>query len=234
MRMRRNNKINTIIFDLDDTLIKTSKIYNCARSEFSKIMSRLKFSSKEALEKLDEIDIGHIAEQGFAKERYPLSLVKTYHYFCHKFGKNIDTQIEKEIASIGWNVFQQTPELVEGVDLVLNNLKNRYTLILATLGDPEIQHQKIMRSGLKTYFKAIYVLNYKTANEYLQILQEHNLRKEETWIIGNSIRSDLNPGLQLGLNCILIPASTWKFEEEKPISNQYMQLDSLTEVLNYL
>ncbi len=234
MKKRRNNNISAIIFDLDDTLIKTSKIYNHARYQFAKLMSELGFSGQEVLEKLDEIDIGHITEQGFAKERYPLSLVKTYHYFCQKFGKKIEVQREKEITSIGWQVFQQIPELVEGVDLVLTNLKNRYHLILATLGDPEIQQQKIIQTGLKNYFNAIYVLNYKTAEEYLQILKNHDLKKEETWIIGNSVRSDLNPGLQLGLNCILIPASTWKYEEEKPISTQFIQLNSLIEVLTYL
>ncbi len=197
-------------------------------------MSELGFPAQEALDKLDEIDIEQITEQGFSKERYPLSLVKTYHYYCSKFQKEIDRETEKRIAVIGWNVFQQTPEPVEGADLVLSNLKSRYLLILATLGDPEIQHKKIMRSGLKTYFEAIYVLSYKTADEYMQILKNHNLKKEKTWIVGNSVRSDLNPGLQLGLNCILIPAITWKFEEETPISDQYIQLNSLTEVLKHL
>ena len=232
--MRRENTISTIIFDLDDTLIKTSRIYNNARCEFSKSMSRLGFPDKEALEKLDEIDIKHVNEQGFTKDRYPLSLVKTYHHFCQRFGKKIDNKIEKEIDNIGRNVFRQIPEPVKDADLVLSNLKERYFLILATLGDPEIQHKKIDHSGLKNYFKAIYVLSYKTTDEYLQILKKHNLKREKTWIIGNSVRSDLNPGLQLGLNCILIPAVTWAFEEEKPISDNYIQLDSLIEVLEHL
>lgn len=197
-------------------------------------MSEFGFPNKEVLEKLDEIDIGHIQEQGFSKERYPLSLVKTYHYFCQNYNHGIDNLLEKEIANIGWNVFQQTPDRVEHVDKVLSYLKNKYQLILATLGDPEIQYQKIKRAGLEDYFKAIYILNYKTANEYFQILVKHDLRREQTWIIGNSIRSDLNPGLRLGLNCILIPAVTWKYEEDKPISDQYIKIDSLIEVLNHL
>jgi putative hydrolase of the HAD superfamily len=166
--MRRENTISTIIFDLDDTLIKTSNIYNNARCEFSKSMSRLGFPDKEALEKLDEIDIKHVNEQGFTKDRYPLSLVKTYHHFCQRFGKKIDNKIEKEIDNIGRNVFRQIPEPVKDADLVLSNLKERYFLILATLGDPEMQHKKIDHSGLKNYFKAIYVLSYKTVDAFLK------------------------------------------------------------------
>jgi putative hydrolase of the HAD superfamily len=70
--------------------------------------------------------------------------------------------------------------------------------------------------------------------EYSIILRKHDLQKEKTWLIGNSVRSDLNPGLKLGLNCILIPATTWKFEEEKPINNNYLKLETLTEVIDYL
>ena len=226
--------IRTIIFDLDDTLIRTSKLYNQARDEFSTLMAELGFPKNEVLEKLDEIDIGHITRKGFAKERYPFSLVKTYHYYNEKTGRKIDLKIEKQIENVGWKVFQQVPERVKGVEQVLNHLKNRYFLILATLGDLEIQHKKIFDSGLKPYFSAIYVLDYKTVQEYQQILEIHKLKKDKTWLIGNSVRSDLNPGLKLGLNCILIPAPTWKFEEENPISDQYIRLQYLSEILNYL
>ena len=231
---RRRNTIPTIIFDLDDTLIRTNKIYQNARSQFTKIMTELGFPAQESLEKLDEIDIEHVNQQGFARERYPLSLTKTYHFYCQNHGKKVDKKIENEVAQIGWRVFEQKPEPVEGVNMVLGTLKERYTLILATLGDQKTQQYKIKHSGLKHYFKAIHILSYKSPEEYQEVLEEHNLEKEKTWLVGNSIRSDLNPGLQLGLNCILIPAVTWKFEEEKPISDHYIQVDTLVEVLHYL
>ena len=234
MITRRRDTIPTIIFDLDDTLIKTNKIYRNARSEFAAIIIKQGFPAEECLEKLDEIDIEHVRQQGFAIERYPLSMVKTYQFYCQKFDKKIDKEMEKKVAQIGWRVFEQIPEPVEGVNMVLDTLKERYTLILATMGDPKTQHYKIDHSGLKRYFKAVHILSYKTPEEYQEILAEHNLEKEKTWLVGNSIRSDLNPGLKLGLNCILIPASTWKFEEEKPISDQYIQVDTLVEVLHYL
>jgi putative hydrolase of the HAD superfamily len=197
-------------------------------------MEELGFLQEEVLNKLDEIDIVHISQQGFTKERYPFSLVKTYHYYCGRIGNKVDREVEKKIADIGWKVFRQIPEKVKGVEEVLDYLKKRYFLILATLGDPEIQHKKIFYSGLQSYFSAVYVLNQKNIEEYSQILQKHHLKREKTWLIGNSVRSDLNPGLRLGLNCILIPAATWKFEEEKPITGHYLRLEKLTEIMDYL
>jgi len=227
-------KIKTIIFDLDDTLIKTSKLYNHARDEFSSLMQELGFNSEESLIKLDEVDINYIKEYGFVKERYPLSLGKTYEYFSQKNGKEINPELKKKIEDIGWQVFRQIPELVDGVYQVLETLSKKYFLILATLGDPQVQEEKVRVSGLKKYFSEVYVLKHKNVEEYQNILRQHNLDKKDTWIIGNSVRSDLNPGLKLGINCILIPYLSWKFEEEEPLSENYLQLDSLKEVLNYL
>jgi putative hydrolase of the HAD superfamily len=227
-------KIKTIIFDLDDTLIKTSKLYDRARDEFSSLMRELGFNSEESLSKLDEVDISYIKEYGFVKERYPLSLGKTYEYFCKINGEKINPVLKKKIEDIGWQVFRQIPELVDGVYQILDTLGKKYFLILATLGDPQVQDKKVQLSGLKKYFSEIYVLKHKNVEEYKNILKEHNLNKKDTWIIGNSVRSDLNPGLKLGINCILIPYLSWKFEEEEPLSENYLQLNSLEEVLNYL
>lgn len=227
-------KIKTIIFDLDDTLVKTSKLYNRARDEFSSLMQELGFNSEESLIKLDEVDISYIKEYGFVKERYPFSLGKTYEYFCKINGEKINPVLKKKIEDMGWQVFRQVPELIEDVCYVLDTLSKKYFLILATLGDPQVQEEKVRLSGLKKYFSEIFVLKHKNVEEYQNILKKHNLNKKETWIVGNSVRSDLNPGLKLGINCILIPYLSWKFEDEEPLSENYLQLDSLKEVLNYL
>jgi len=192
-------KIKTIIFDLDDTLIKTSKLYNQARKEFSLLMENSGFKKEEALAKLDEIDIKNIQQHGFMKERYPHSLGKTYEYFSQKNGKEINPELKKNIEELGWEVFRQIPELVDGVYRVLDILSKKYFLILATLGDSQVQRKKLKLTDLKKYFSAIYVLKYKSVEEYQNILTEHKLDKKDTWIVGNSVRSDLNPGLKLGI-----------------------------------
>ncbi|GAG65963.1 unnamed protein product [marine sediment metagenome] len=186
---------------------------------------------REALQAFEEEGLG---DGWFQKERYPYSLGKTYEYFSQKNGKEINPELKKKIEELGWQVFRQIPELVDGVYQVLDILSKKYFLILATLGDPQVQGKKLQLTDLKKYFSAVYVLRYKNVEEYQNILTEHKLDKKDTWIIGNSVRSDLNPGLKLGLNCILIPTLTWKFEEEEPLSENYLKLDSLKEVLNYL
>ncbi|MEA2021708.1 MAG: haloacid dehalogenase, partial [Candidatus Caldatribacteriota bacterium] len=97
-----------------------------------------------------------------------------------------------------------------------------------------VQEKKIRLTGLDKFFSDVNVLKHKNVEEYQAIIKKHNLNKEETWIIGNSVRSDLNPGLKLGLNCILIPYLSWKFEDEKPISKNYLEFKTLIEILEHL
>ena len=219
---------------MDDTLIKTSKLYNHARNRFSSLMERCGFDGTASLIKLDEIDISYIKVHGFIKERYPYSLGKTYEFFCKENNKEIDFDLKERIEDIGWQVFRQIPELVDEAFSVLQNLRKKYLLILATLGDPRVQKEKIRLTGLEKYFSNVHVLKYKNVEEYQAIISKYDLNKDETWIIGNSVRSDLNPGLKLGLNCILIPYLSWKFEDEKPISNNYLKVDFLKDILSYL
>ena len=227
-------KIKAIIFDLDDTLIKTSLLYNHARDKFSSLMQKSGFDGEASLVKLDEIDISYIKKYGFLRERYPHSMGETYEYFCKESGKKIDLALKEKVEDIGWHVFRQIPELVDGVFLVLKTLRKKYFLILATLGDPRVQEEKIRLTGLDRFFSDVNVLKHKNVEEYQAIVKKHNLSKEETWIIGNSVRSDLNPGLKLGLNCILIPYLSWKFEDEKPVSKNYLELNTLIEILEHL
>ncbi|GAB4112404.1 MAG: HAD family hydrolase [Candidatus Caldatribacteriota bacterium] len=229
--------IKAIIFDLDDTLVKTSKLYRQAREDFYQLIKKYEINSsniEKVLNKLDEIDIKNILKYGFSRERYPISLGETYEFFAKRNHQKIDEKIRKEFEEIGWKVYQKVPELAEDVYFVLDLLVKKYTLILATLGDPTVQENKLKLTGLKKYFSKVYIMKHKNTDEYEGIIKEMKLKKQETWLVGNSVRSDLNPGLKLGLNCILIPFFAWKFEEEKPISNNFLQLNSLKEILNYL
>jgi len=229
--------IKAIIFDLDDTLVKTSKLYSQAREDFYQLIKKYEITSsniEKVLNKLDEIDIKNVLKYGFSRERYPISLGETYEFFAKRNEQKIDEKIRKEFEEIGWKVYQKVPELVEDVYFVLDLLVKKYTLVLATLGDPIVQENKLKLTGLKKYFSKVYIMKYKNIEEYEDIIKEMKLKRQETWLVGNSIRSDLNPGLKLGLNCILIPFFAWKFEEEKPISNNFLQLNSLKEILNYL
>jgi putative hydrolase of the HAD superfamily len=125
--------------------------------------------------------------------------------------------------------------IFDHAQLVLSQLRPHYKLILATKGDHEVQQAKIDHSGLADFFSSIYILDHKTDKELGNIVEDCKLDVSRSWIIGNSLRSDINPGLRIGLKAIWIPYYTWDYEEDiEPNSKFVYKVDSLAESLNIL
>jgi putative hydrolase of the HAD superfamily len=74
--------------------------------------------------------------------------------------------------------------------------------------------------NLKPYFHHIYFLPEKGDREFSIIAKECNLNSHMSWSIGNSIKSDINPALRIGMQAILLQKKTWAFEEEVPFEKE--------------
>jgi putative hydrolase of the HAD superfamily len=105
--------------------------------------------------------------------------------------------------------------LIDGVASTLADLAGRHFLALFTKGHPEEQRMKVDRSGLGPHFGHTIVVKEKDAGAYLRLIQENGFAPEDTWMIGNSPKSDINPALEAGLGAVLVPhAHTWVLEHQ--------------------
>lgn len=217
-----------MIIDFDDTLVETTVFFELSRNKFVRLMTTFGFPQKDVLDTLDLMDIENVKEYGgFYKECFPHAMVRTYEHFCNLNKTVADPAICRKVEDLGWWVFKQKPLAVPEVCEVLEALTVEYDLFLATKGDPSVQWQRIRESGIKGYFKKIYVLKDKKKEEYISIASENNLEPGYSWVVGNSIKSDINPGILAGFNCIFIPNKhTWHFEMEEPVG-KYITLKSL-------
>ncbi|MCL6610682.1 MAG: HAD family hydrolase [Peptococcaceae bacterium] len=219
-----------IIWDFDDTLVNTAIFFETAREKYARFMVRLGFPLDGVLETLNLLDIENVRRcGGFLKECFPRAMVQTYVHFCGVNGVAPDPDICGKVEEMGWWVFEQRPRPVPGAAEVLAELREagRYEMFLATKGDPSVQWRRIEESGLRNFFKKVYVLKDKTSVEYIQIARRHGLDPRRSWVVGNSIKSDINPGLAAGFSCIFIPnPHTWDFEMEDPVGD-FVTMESL-------
>ena len=92
-------------------------------------------------------------------------------------------------------------------------LAQRHRLFLLTKGDITEQTGKLERSGLKQHFVSVEVVVEKDAPTYAAIVEKYALGREQTWMIGNSPKSDINPALEAGLHAVFVPHhNTWELE----------------------
>lgn len=207
------------IFDFDDTLVETTIFYDIAKEKFAAKMLEIGSPVEESLYVLNQFDISNVLQcGGFHKECFPMALVQTYEYFCKKRGSQMCSVTAKSMEEIGWWVYEQPAQIIDGVEETLDRLKGRIPLYLATKGDQEIQKRRITQSGIGHYFEAVYIVPDKTPSEYLTIARENGLDPAMSWVIGNSMKGDINPGIRSGFNCIhVFHHNTWDFEEEEPV-----------------
>ena len=76
----------------------------------------------------------------------------------------------------------------------------------------------------------------KSTASFERLLQLDGRSAEDAWSIGNSLPSDINPALSLGMNAIWIPAHVWEHERREvvPHPGKLLQLESLREVESVL
>jgi putative hydrolase of the HAD superfamily len=197
-------KTKAIIFDGDDTIWAIQPLFDSAKAQFATIVNnKLEIEYSEALAKLDEIDLANVAKFGFSPYRFPTSLVDTLVFLYGSKGLTPSDSEKKQVYLLGSSIFEQTPELLPGAEDVLVTLSRSFRLILYTLGDPGIQEKFIDKLNIRHFFDdSIYVVPEKNSHQLLKILEANDLVPQEVWVVGNSLRSDINPALRLGIRCI--------------------------------
>jgi len=237
------NVIEAIIFDGDDTLWQTQVIYDEAKEkfyrliedqEFGQLSSEQGFNKRAVAAKLAEIDVANVARYGFAKIRFAKSMRDVYKYFCVQCARPIDSRTLRRISKIGYSVFDRRPTLMVGARRILAYLHPRYRLYLYTAGNRGVQEKKIKELGISEYFEKIYILDQKSEAELQRILLEQRLEASSTLMVGNSVRSDINPALRVGLPCIWLRSHSWEYDEAELLSGQVRQLDTLKDILSII
>ena len=141
------------------------------------------------------------------------------------------------ILQIGKNMITKPVELLPGVEQVLGALEEKYRLIVLTKGDLLDQERKLEKSGLSRYFHHVEVLSDKKEHNYLNLLDHLEIPVGRFLMIGNSLKSDILPILNIGAQAVHVPFhTTWVHEivSEDAHDNSHLTINSLPEILPYL
>jgi putative hydrolase of the HAD superfamily len=91
-------------------------------------------------------------------------------------------------------------------------------VVLITKGDLFHQEKKVAQSGLADLFRRIEIVSEKNAATYRRVLGEFDLQPAQFAMVGNSLRSDIEPVLRLGGWGVHMPYHvTWAHELENTV-----------------
>lgn len=228
------SNIKVIGFDADDTLWVNETYFREAEMEFAKLLSNYETPNKIDQE-LFRVEIDNLPLYGYGVKAFVLSMVECA---LELSNYNVSSKTIDAILNIGKDMLEKPVDLLEGVEDVLKILSKKYRIILATKGDLLDQERKLKKSGLTDYFHHIEILSDKKDDNYSKLLNHLDIKPEEFLMVGNSLKSDVLPLINLNAHAIHIPFhTTWAHEEvQKRETNgkHYKTIVSLRDLLNVL
>ncbi|MFI5162923.1 MAG: HAD family hydrolase [Sphingobacteriales bacterium] len=225
--------IKIIAFDADDTLWVNEPYFQNTEKKFCGLLEEF-LPQQDLSRELLKIEIANLALYGYGIKGYILSMIEA----ALKVTDNtLSVEAIKKIIGFGKDLLNEPIELLENVEDVLKALKGHYRLVVATKGDLLDQERKLKKSGLSHYFHHIEVMSEKGEDDYRKLIRHLDIKPEQFMMIGNSIKSDIIPVLNVGGYAIHVPYhTTWAHEhvETKLEHENFRQAEHLKEVLGML
>ena len=221
-----------IFFDADDTLWENERFFREAEEHFIKLLSG--YTGPEGVQQmLWDRQEENIPLFGYGSKTYMIGMADAAMELCGgRLPSDIYYGIKKIVTDLACHEFS----LIDGVEETLGTLQEHYTLVVATKGDVTEQRSKYRRSGLEKYFHHIEVMENKTEKNYLELAAKHDLEPHQLLMVGNSVRSDIVPVINVGGTAINTPHDVvWVHEMmDMPESDRIIVVEKIKDIVNFL
>ncbi len=218
-----------LAFDADDTLWENENHFQDAEKQFQQLLSGYG-TAEQVSGELFQVEMKNLPAYGYGTKGFVLSMIETA---IRVSGGTVPAGTIGGILSLGQDILKKPVILLPHVREVLEHLSGCYRLILATKGDLLEQERKLRKSGLSEYFSHIEIMSEKNADGYRRILDHLEISPSEFLMVGNSLKSDILPVIQLGAAAVHIPYHLiWQHEihENPPAHEHLFKLDSIREL----
>ncbi|AJA70512.1 MULTISPECIES: HAD family hydrolase [Myroides] len=225
--------IQIIAFDADDTLWNNEIYYQETEHAFCELLKDY-LPAEEVSKVLFETEMRNLDRYGFGAKSFLLSLLETGAQIT---GAQMTDVLMHRILGLGHELIDKPITLLDGVEETLDQLNGNYKLVLATKGDLLDQERKLKNSSLSKYFDHVEVMSDKQILDYGNLVSKLSCQPQEFMMVGNSVKSDIIPVLELGGSALHVPFHvTWAHEvvEEELVYENYRQLKNIREVVDYL
>lgn len=230
--MDLKGRFTHIFFDADDTLWDNEQYFRDAEARFTELLSD--YTTPEGVQDmLWRKQEDNIPLFGYGSKTYLIGMTDAAMELCGgTLPEDIYYGIKKIITDLAFHGFK----LIEGVEETLKALHDKYTLIVATKGDLTEQLYKYRLSGLDKYFHHCEVMENKDEKNYLELAAKLDLRPEQILMIGNSVKSDIVPVVNIGGIAIHTPHEVvWVHEMmDMPESDRIIEINDIREIIPML
>ena len=233
-KMSTLSDIKAIAFDADDTLWDNETYFLEVERGMCDILSP--YGDAQAIsDSLFKVEMANMDDYGYGAMAFTLSLVENAIKVSH--GAIPATDIAR-IMELGRTLLRLKATPLDGVEATLRQLKasGRYKLVVFTKGELLTQENKLKRSGLQKYFDEVVIVSDKQEQQYANLCRQLGVEPEEFLMVGNSLKSDVLPALNIGAWAVHIPYEVmWQHEVIDDFEHTRMfQLTQFAELVDLL
>jgi putative hydrolase of the HAD superfamily len=210
-RWQMSRTLTLIAFDADDTLWHNERFFQEAQARCFHLLAEFGESAElgQALQAAERRNIPHygFGIKGFTLSMMEMALAVSGGALAHRHMAGI--------LELGRDMLAHPVELLPGAAETLAALKGRFDLMLITKGDLFDQERKISHSGLADMFGHVEIVSDKTEATYRRLFDRHGQGARRAMMVGNSLKSDVNPALDAGAHAVHVPhGHAWDFEHD--------------------
>lgn len=223
----------TLIFDADDTLWENNVLFERVIDDFMDWLAHPTLDRATIRSVFNDIEAANTVAHGYGSRVFLRSLGEC---FARLQARPASEDERREIEALAAALVEHRVELVPGVAATLTELGTRHDLLLLTKGAADEQQNKLDVSGLGHHFRSTHIVAEKNFETYRRLVREESLTPAETWMIGNSPKSDINPARKAGLNAVFLPNdNTWILEHDDidPDDSGVLRLQRLQDLLEH-
>ena len=192
-----------LIFDGDDTLWRTTSVYEAARHRVAALIAARGHDHEAAIAWSKVRDLENAKVMGYSMHRFPRSLRETAEHYLG------DGEHAWAALGHGYSVFSAVCQPTEGVGYLLERLTRHWNLALLTAGEATIQEKRLTDFPWTSLFATTRIVPSKSPAVYRAFLDDLGADPATTWVVGDSLRSDIHPAHEIGCNAVHYDTENW-------------------------
>jgi putative hydrolase of the HAD superfamily len=211
MDAQRTVGIGLVGFDADDTLWRSQDYFDAAQADFERIVATY-VDLDDVAHRLYAVEKRNLALFGYGVKGMVLSMVEAAVEITEE---RISAGDLHRIVGLGKDLLRHPVEVLDGVREAVEAIAADYPVVLITKGDLFHQEAKVRESGMADLFRRIEIVSEKDAATYARLFEEFGIAPRRFLMVGNSLRSDIAPVLELGGWGVHVPYhTTWAHEAD--------------------
>jgi putative hydrolase of the HAD superfamily len=222
-----------LIFDADDTLWENNILFERVIEDYLTWLDHPTLDRHEVRAVLNDIQAANAITHGYGAKMLLRSLDDCFQRLSERPATAAEREAIEELVAA---LTDHEVELMPGVAETLVQLGERHSLLLLTKGDPDDQRRKLDASRLGHHFAHVHIVAEKHVGTYEELIERHGLAVEETWMIGNSPKSDIIASRAAGLRAVFVPhPNTWAHENADldPRDNGILRVATFGELVRH-